>query len=223
MKKFLYIFILFAYLLYPAPARADIEILQKVLTVLKRIQDQTGVVLQKYKSAKEQVISTYQGVQSARNKFTTQINQLKDIKDVKTFLQTKILPGIKDINNLEKTMADLEKQYLFKLGEGKEIAGSKFQEMKMKAILAENVASMYSKALTMRTTFEDEPKDTLSRSNTQDIIRSTSIKANKIAERYSKIRELDAAYLEFNTAASSREHLSGDEESFKTEQEGAAQ
>lgn len=212
MNKLLYILVASVSLLFPGIAKADIEIVQKVVTTLERVSDESSVVLQKYNAAKEEVINTYEGTISSRSKFKDKLAKLKEKRNAKKLLKSKVNPNVADVNNLEKTEKAIEDNYMVQLGQGNETAKSQEQDVRMKLIITENVAQQYAKAFTTRTNIAIEDEPDIDRSDTQEIINATKAKADSISRRYISIWDLDNAYIEFFVTDLSKEFSGGDED-----------
>lgn len=213
MKKKLCILSLLLTLFFPAPAKADKELIQKVLTVVKRVQDESSLVLQKYNAAMEEVTSTYEGIQSERaaiqgkvqsikskvDAATDQVESVNSVSDLKNLKQTQktISAAITDVKDLDSTRKDIQKDLIAKVGKGNDTANDQDQELKMKTVLGDMVADLYSTALTTRTSIAEEKDEAPEMSTTQSIIMLTTAKSDSIAKRYSSIWNLDTLYFQY--------------------------
>ncbi|MDR1693585.1 MAG: hypothetical protein LBR70_00105 [Lactobacillaceae bacterium] len=218
MKKHIYILAAFGFLFFSNAAKADIEFIQKTVTVLERIQDESSVVMQKFNAAKDKLINTYEGLSEDRAGFKDKF--LKPFMGNKNKKQNKkkVNSDIANVNNLEKTQEDIDQNLIARVGEGDETAKNQEHELKMKVVLAESVAQLYAKALTTRTLLTQEIEDESERENTQQIIEATTARADSITRRYISIWDLENSYIEYFIIDISKEYSGGEDNVTETKQ-----
>lgn len=212
MKKLLYILMVSTAVFFPLKAKADMEIVQKVITKIEVVEDKSSVFLQKYAAAKEEIQSIREGPNKLRGNFGGVVKDFASRLGIKKKLPSAVNQEFSNVNDQATTEDDFKENVLLQVGKGNETAASQEFDRVMKLITAENVAILYAKAFTTRTNLYKEEIPELDRTNTQEIIRATTAMEDSITRRYNSIWDLDAVYLEFYASDISREFNGGEAE-----------
>lgn len=209
-------------LLAPHNAKADIEAPQKVMGVIRKVNEGAESVQEVYSMGQRAVQSVSTGIGNAVQKFNAiKENPLGEGEE----LLNKTVSDIKSVNDPLKAQEEVTATYNSDPSKGNSVNVIQAQREKMYAIQRENLANLYSVAFTTRSLLaqareKDEPENDLK--DSREIIKLTNEKALEMAKRMRNVMKIESATYEFLTTQQTIGYMVAPKEEKDGSSEGGA-
>ncbi len=186
------------------PARADLEIFEKIQEYMGIIQNNKNYLENQLALLEELKRSASEGVGNA-------VQKINEVKSNPLGLDEELLnvvpDGIPDLNNIGKAKEQVEGVYNLQAGQGNDNQVSAEQEEKLLDIQRENLANLYAVAFTTRTLLAKErqtPEPENDMKDTRELVKLTNKKASEMLRRLRNVMKLEAATAEFKITQAAR-------------------
>ena len=186
------------------PARADLEIFEKIQEYMGIIQNNKNYLENQLALLEELKRSASEGVGNA-------VQKINEVKSNPLGLDEELLnvvpDGIPDLNNIGKAKEQVEGVYNLQAGQGNDNQVSAEQEEKLLDIQRENLANLYAVAFTTRTLLAKErqtPEPENDMKDTRELVKLTNKKASEMLRRLRNVMKLEAATAEFKITQMAR-------------------